>query len=63
MLILESKDSTCDGILCERANSHGTLNFTGNKDQQAEFRNVLLCPEGVQVRKAPTQCNAKLRES
>ena len=32
-LRLESKDATCIGILCERANSHGTRVFTGDVDQ------------------------------
>ena len=35
----ESKEATSIGILCEHANSHGTRNFTGDMDLQAEFRN------------------------
>ena len=38
---LESKDATCVGSLCERANSHGTRDFAGDTDLQAPFRNVL----------------------
>ena len=37
---LESKDATCVGFLCERANSHGTRDFAGNMDLQAPFRNA-----------------------
>ena len=37
---LESKDATCVGSLCERANSHGTRDFAGDTDLQAPFRNV-----------------------
>ena len=36
---LESKEGTCISILCERANSHGTCNFTGDADQYVEFCN------------------------
>ena len=38
---LESKDATCVGSLCERANSHGTRDFAGDTDLQAPFRNVI----------------------
>ena len=38
-LSLESKDTTCVGFLCERANSHGTNDFAGDADLQALFRN------------------------
>ena len=37
---LESKDATCVGSLCERANSHGTRDFAGDTDLQAPFRNA-----------------------
>ena len=37
---LESKDATCVGSLCERANSHGTRDFAGDTDLQAPFRLV-----------------------
>ena len=47
------KEATGAGILCECANSHRTRNFTGDADQQAEFRNVLLCPKGVWVEELP----------
>ena len=36
---LESKDATCVGSLCERANSHGTRDFAGDTYLQAPFRN------------------------
>ena len=39
---LESKDATCVGSLCERANSHGTRDFAGDADLQAPFRNAYL---------------------
>ena len=39
---LESKDATCVGSLCERANSHGTRDFAGDTDLQAPFRNDKL---------------------
>ena len=39
---LESKDATCVGSLCERANSHGTRDFAGDTYLQAPFRNVQL---------------------
>ena len=35
----ESKDATCVGSLCERANSHATRDFVGDTDLQAPFRN------------------------
>ena len=38
---LESKDATCVGSLCERANSHGTRDFAGDTDLQAPFRNAI----------------------
>ena len=38
---LESKDATCVGFLCERANSHGTRDFAGDTDLQAPFRNAI----------------------
>ena len=34
---LESKDATCVGSLCERANSHGTRDFASDTDLQAPF--------------------------
>ena len=39
---LESKDATCVGSLCERANSHGTRDFAGDTYLQAPFRNALF---------------------
>ena len=39
-LSLESKDATCVGFLCERANSHRTSDFAGDPYLQAPFRNV-----------------------
>ena len=39
---LESKDATCVGCLCERANSYGTRDFAGDTDLQAPFRNGFL---------------------
>ena len=40
-LQLEAKDATCDCVLCERANSHGTRDFMANMDQLVEFHNTL----------------------
>ena len=37
---LESRDTTCVGSLCERANGHGTRDFAGDTDLQAPFRNA-----------------------
>ena len=38
----EAKEATCVGILCKAVNSRGPLDFAGDSDLQAPFRNAEL---------------------
>ena len=46
-LSLESKDATCVGSLCDRANSHGTRDFAGDTVLQAPFRYVQIFTSAI----------------